>query len=832
MSGVYYGVNTFINTKFNLKIAVMEENQIGVWVNDIIVGDLFATEAKNLTLGTTLYMVNANITPISSRTTVPTGLKGISFDDWSANDKVSVDGKLENGELCGKAENVESLIGTSLYEVVKFVDTEGTVGKHMFVYGGATSNGWLGIRIYLENEKMQITSYVKVGENYVSHGEFTIDPQTAGVGDSFKDTEFSWQIDTVQVGKHILLYMSFDGQLYNNAPFVFYDFADDISNEMHYTSYEGEDAAEKAPHCWTVLGPATKTLTTLYHDLDKGEYTVPTGTTKFYTKLSNGEWKETDMLTRISAKGDYKVEFNDGVSNYIQEVVCYHYQGDVDVTVLVRALKMKENQTDSSWFDYEKRLCDKNYDDKVDAGDVKTIKEMLLGTYKEETEMKISGFFSPTASLVKDETYATIKSTGVNHIIETNVSYTDDALTRYRTYQELSYAQKYGMTVTVKDGRLTAIGESNGTATADDVKRYVANYKDYQSFEGLFIIDEPKSKSYPNTQEWKNDVDHRIERYASVAQAIHEAGYKGWSNAFGGNNDLFSDKYNFDTKCYMKYGYYSYLGKLVDTYKLDFVSFTYYPFWDEYSANSGVEKAENYFTNLAMAKDIANKKNISFRNFVQAGEGFEKEPIENFTEAQFKWNANINLAFGTSALEYFPLVHPASLKNYSDDSCASGLLDGEGHLTKFGEWATRVNKQAAAVDEILLHATNEGYMSTGGYAESVATNTVKSVSMKKGLTTSETFKNTIHTSYNAATVTSDDDTYGAFTGCFKITSGEYAGKSAMYIVNYNDTATNNITVTFGFSKEVTTIYQGVKTTQTGNSYTTSLAAGDAVLVVY
>lgn len=832
VSGAYYGVDTFINTKFNLKIAVMTENQIGVWVNDIIVGDLFATEAQNLTLGTTLYMVNTEITPISSRTTVPTGLTSISFDDWTADDKdkVSADAKLKNGELSGTKTTVTSLIGTSLYEVVKFVDTNGTDGKHMFVYGGAQSNTWLGIRIFLENGKMRITSDVLVNETWVTHGAFTIDPQTAGVGDSFKDTEFSWQIDTVQVGKHILLYMSFDGQLYNNAPFVFYDFAEDISNAMYYTTYEGTDATDKVNNCWTVLGPATKTLTTLYHDLDKGDYTVPTGTTTFYTKSQAGEWTKINNPTKISAKGDYKVEFNDGVSGYIQEVVCYHYQSDVDVTVLVRALKMKDNQTDSSWFDYEKRLCDKNYDDKVDADDVKTIKEMLLGTYKKETEMKISGFFSPTASLVKDETYATIKSTGVNHIIETNVSYTDDALTRYRTYQELSFAQKYGMTVTVKDGRLTAIGESNGTATATDVQNYVANYKDYQSFSGLFIIDEPKAEAFPNTGEWKGVK--QVEEYSSVAKAIAAAGYEGWSNAFGGSTDFFNNSWKYNGSS-MRYRYYNYLSTLVEKFDLSFVSFTFYPFWDEYDGKSkGVDSAKNYFMNLAMAKDIANKKNISFRNFVQAGEGFEEEPNNNFTEAQFKWNANINLAFGTSALEYFPLVHPASLKNYADGTCASGLLDGDGKLTKFGEWATSVNKQAAAVDEILLNATNEGYMSTGGYAKSVATETVGKIEMWENATSKKTITNTIHTSYNSATVTSNDSTYGAFTGCFKITSGEYAGKSAMYIVNYNDTAANNITVNFGSSKEVTTIYQGVKTTQNASTYTSSIAAGDAVLVIY
>lgn len=850
VNGAYYGVDTFINTQFNLKIAVMTGNKVGVWVNGVIVGDLFETEAKGLTLGTTLYMVNAGITPISSRTIVPTGLTSISFDDWTAEgaNKVSLDGKLRNGELCGPETKVISMVNTSFYEVVKFVDTNDTVGSHLLVYGGAKNNSWTGIRIFLDADgNMKLTSNVQVTENdttnWVSYGSFTIAPQTAGVGESFRSTEFSWQIDTVQVGNHILLYMSFDGQLYNNAPLVFHDFADTISNAMHYNSYERQGSdnddtyTQKCANCYTILGPSTKTLATLYHDLDKtATYTFAFagGVKEFYQKDSKGEWVKQDAIpTGISETGDYKILFNDGVSDYIQEIVCYHYENDVDVTVLVRALKMKDNQTDDGWFDYETRLCDKNYDDKVDAEDIQTIRTMLLGTYKEDTSvMKISGFFSPTAVLIKDDTYATLKVAGVNHIIETDIAYTDDALARYRIYQELAYAQKYGLVVTVKDGRLDNIGKNNQTATADDVKRCVTNYKEYQSFDSLFICDEPKSRTFPMTGVWTDSTTHSLDHYKSVAEAIVAAGYKGWSNAFSMTSTMYKNTYNWDAKYYNRYAYYQYLSSIVDTYQLDFISSTFYPFSED-----GL--LERYFTTLAMLKDTAEKKNVSYRTFIQAGEAFEETKNlpdgyteKTFTEARLKWNANMNLAFGTSALEYFPLVHPDSLANYADGSCASGLIDSTGKLTKFGEWATAVNTQAVAVDEILLNATNEGYMSTGGYAKSVATDTVESVKMTTGITSSEKITNTIHSSYADATVSASDTTYGAFTGCFEITSGAYAGKHAMYIVNYSDVNTNTITVSFGTSKEVTTIYQGVKTTQTGSTYTTTLAAGDAVLVVY
>ena len=250
--------------------------------------------------------------------------------------------------------------------------------------------------------------------------------------------------------------------------------------------------------------------------------------------------------------------------------------------------------------------------------------------------------------------------------------------------------------------------------------------------------------------------------------------------------------------------------------------------------DASVETSQNYFTNLALVKDVATAKGIPFRTFVQGGEGFEYDPDGNYTEAQFKWNANIGLAFGSKAVQYFPLVHPESLKNYSNGECASGLIDSEGNQTKFGQWATSMNKQVAAIDDVLMNATNDGFMSTGGKATTVAANTIQSITMNSkywlGIPSGDekTVTNTIHSSYAGATVISDDATYGAFTGCFTLEDGRHA----MYIVNFSDVNDNTITVSFESDTTVTTVLSGEKETTTGTTITKKLGAGEAVLVVY
>lgn len=428
-----------------------------------------------------------------------------------------------------------------------------------------------------------------------------------------------------------------------------------------------------------------------------------------------------------------------------------------------------------------------------------------------------------------------MKEAGITQIIESNMSYTDRANDRYLIYQELAYAQKYGISVLVRDERLHAKGIAGETVTAKMVNEAIQYYKNYQSFAGLFMVDEPKSKNYIT-----GSGDERyIQNYASMAKAIRDAGVLGWTNAFGGAG--------FFQNHSQTYEYYMYMNELVDTLQPAMVSFTSYPFWDEYEdayINSFhkycVENtADTYFMNLAMAKDVADKRGLTFRTFIQAGEGFELEPNGNYKKGQFLWNANTGLAFGAKGLQYFPLVHPGSLQNYADGSCASGLLDGNGNKVDSGAhpyytWAQEVGRQVDAVEDILLQANNKGYMATGGYAKTKGTDVIKNIFCYKEWNFATIQMNVVD-SYAGVTLASSDRTYGAFAGCFEMEeTSKYAGKHAMYIVNFNaDTEnTNRVTASLGSKKEVTVIHNGVTKTLTASQVSCDLGAGEAVLLLY
>ena len=83
-------------------------------------------------------------------------------------------------------------------------------------------------------------------------------------------------------------------------------------------------------------------------------------------------------------------------------------------------------------------------------------------------------------------------------------------------------------------------------------------------------------------------------------------------------------------------------------------------------------------------------------------------------------------------------------------------------------------------------------------------------------------------SYGGATVTSGDTSYGAVTGCF--TTKE--GMNAMYVVNYNVTGANTVTVDFGSQKNVTYVQNAVTKTENVQTLQLNLEAGDAALIIF
>jgi len=189
-----FGLSSFANTKFNLKIAITDYSSasatIGIWVNDQMVGDYFTLEGvSSYLLGNYMTFYDGTVAP-HSIVAKPTNLTEIHFGDWNAG--VYDDGKLGNNELKGDVSHpdVDTLIGTSLKESVKFTGPGADVdGQYVFCWGGLKAEGktWYGLRIDFVGDTMKL--YKVNNDAYAtSSNHFTLSADVLGIDDfSFYD---------------------------------------------------------------------------------------------------------------------------------------------------------------------------------------------------------------------------------------------------------------------------------------------------------------------------------------------------------------------------------------------------------------------------------------------------------------------------------------------------------------------------------------------------------------------------------------------------------------------------------------------------------------------
>ena len=859
-SAELFGLTTFENTRFNLKIAITDfttsSATIGIWVNDQMVGDYFTLAGVgDYILGSCMALSNGTM-QLHSSIVKPTGLTPIFFGDW--NSRIYDDNYLSNNDLNGTVHHseVDTLINTSLKENIKFTGPGANEeGQYLFGWGGLKEEGksWYGLLIDFVGDTIKLYNK-KTDESRVN--SFTLTAETLGIDDfSFYDREYLWQVDITQLGNNVLVWMYFDGILYGEAPIVIPNLASEMSDTLlFYPMPQVNGTSTERP---AKLGASERTLSDLYHNLDTNAYVIPKGVITMQKKdIKDGVETWTDMAVKggytITEAGDYRITYNDGVSNYVQEVVLWrsgdtkiNNQNAVGAADLVRLIKQTKEGVDVA-YKCEEWAYDVNGDYTVDTEtdsmknvEVVTLREMILGSYKEDTsdKMPIVGHVGPTGSAIKEENYQEIQKLGITLIIESGSerSYSDVPMNRYYIYEQLTLAQKYGIKMTVPDQRLIDMRTETVEAIQAYLPKAIENYKNYQSFGGLFIVDEPVTTNYPPTYLSKNPTATKHSEYINLAQAVNSMEVDG-QKLFGYSNGLFYcyDHVNDPTS---PYKYVNYLDNVVNDYQGTFVSATYYPFFrehidvpDEGSAKNG----SDYFMHLALNRYVANEAEKPFWTFVQAGDSFElaKDDLP-LTEGEFKWSANMGLAFGAKGLQYFSLVQPTiSIFHQS----TMGLLDFTGEKTEYYDWAVDVNKQITAVDHILMNATHKGIMTTGTYATTQAANNVREIKLyqnyigdygynSQGNARVEVYNDS---GYQGATVTCGTDSeYGTLTGCFETVDG----KHALFIVNYNPETANEVTVNVGSGVAATVIHEG-NTTQAIGSANITLEAGEAAVVVY
>lgn len=435
----------------------------------------------------------------------------------------------------------------------------------------------------------------------------------------------------------------------------------------------------------------------------------------------------------------------------------------------------------------------------MDAEESYAISYDLLGG---KDVMPIGGFygpytasnFSPNAQSIPDfftdEYIKALADCGVNLITQT-----PDDLTGELGQKLLDLGAKYGVGVYMHDDSILNMKGKDNSVDVDVVSEKLAAYRNHPAFCGMYVVDEPGGKSYYTKPDGNNMVD-----YTELTDVLHnKCGVDIYTNLIRINKKEQKDVYK------------EYLEEYCTTMNPSAVIFDLYP-WDD-GNTKGI-----YLYNFALARQAAQKHNLPLWTYIAAGsywddnvtglEAGDPKPLEG----QFDWSINTSLAMGAQGLLYFMLFQPHYFSYTTEadryDFERNGLFGAMGNKNRWYYYAQDASKQIQAIDHVLMNAVNKGVIASGKEATTDISDTE---GMKLEGDSWRELKKV---------------TGNALTGCFN-----YQGKSAFYVVNYDENYAQDITVDFQGTYKMEVIQDGESKYVKTNRLKLQMEAGEGVLIV-
>ncbi|MFC5403242.1 beta-galactosidase [Cohnella soli] len=341
----------------------------------------------------------------------------------------------------------------------------------------------------------------------------------------------------------------------------------------------------------------------------------------------------------------------------------------------------------------------------------------------------------------------------------------------------LDAAQANGLKYMVTDSAIQA-----GADDPDLMKDSMQQYMKHPAYIGNLAIDEPSASSF-------DALGASAKNFKKIAPGSYF--YVNLLPSYATKNQLFVDKSDETGGKPSTADYQKYVDQFVSKVKPSFLSYDYYPLEGKFPSLK-----PGYFENMSVVRKTAEKNRIPFWVFIQTSSWSSgvrlPKPSETF------WQVNTALAYGAKGIQYFTFWCPF------ETGFTGGLVSRTGKKTATYSDVQKMNKQIAAIDQILMNSVSKGVIV-----------------------------------YNASPVpvpTADqlkEDKQLSMTGTTPILAGvfDYQGKSAYYVVN--NSVDQDGAVTLHFGKSVTTnVYQNAqKTRKSGNELNLKLAAGEGALVV-
>lgn len=416
--------------------------------------------------------------------------------------------------------------------------------------------------------------------------------------------------------------------------------------------------------------------------------------------------------------------------------------------------------------------------------------------------MPLAGYFGPQAysysangqnlpDYFSDEFMEMVVGCGVNVITANGAEYVSYP---YKTQELLDLGEKHGVGIFVNDSTVNLnLGEN--VLDIQRLDEQLSNYINHPACVGAYVVDEPTTDYYMNETPGKT-----LAEYSPLIKNLVELNVVPYTNLFPlasvGTANL----------------YEQYLREFLETCPVPYLSY------DRYLFNEGnnLTFANDHFVNMSMVRKLTEEYGVPFWCFVQAGAQWN-DAMQRFdstgywpTEGAFKWQANTSLAFGAKGLQYFPLLQPywfAWAETEEFDFQRNGLISAWNTKNQWWYYAQKVNKQIAAVDEVLMNSVNKGIIASSP---------------------------TVRADFEGVEYLLDGTSWRELTGVtgdVMIGCLNYFGKSAFYVVNYNIEYAQEITLDFSNIYNMKVIQEAEESYVATDSLKLTMEAGEGVLVV-
>ena len=399
--------------------------------------------------------------------------------------------------------------------------------------------------------------------------------------------------------------------------------------------------------------------------------------------------------------------------------------------------------------------------------------------------------------MITDEMWSDLSDMGINLLFHNADDYN---VNKELIMDALDLSEKYNMAYYVTDGKIREM-ILNETDTLENVTTRMSEYMNHPAFGGVHLVDEAKTMYwFPEAEDAK-----LLDYYKNIGPMLNQdLQLMPYHQVYPSLNDPNNRE-----------RYMQYVEEFCDVMQPQYLAMNRYPLIAEYRNH-----LDMLFFDIAVVWKNAKENGIPWWSYFGAGSQWNDASRRFNTEGYYPeegvydWHINVSLAFGMQGIIIFPGVQPYHFAYSVDptmDFERNGCIGVWGNKNRWYYYTQDIAKHVQAIDEVLMNSVNKGVIVSGAQANE----DVKYAKEFGCIMEGDSFR-------ELESVSGD-----AMVGCFN-----YQGKTALYVANYDQEYSQDITLTLKDTYKVTVIQDAKVNYVQSDELTLKMLAGDGVLLVF